>query len=547
MLYASRTSPLWLLLLATGLPALAQTPTRVFGSLSLFQTRAGNFNGTPRIAALKGGVPRKSVRRQVIPRPSVAPIPFGAAYTNTTGHRVYFHYQLAGHEYGTIPTGGYTSQAAYLQDVTEAASIGADGFSIDVQSLDQGNQDELTRFFAAANEYNAQHPAPAGSVTPTFTLFLTIDCATVSEAPAPLAALFLRFARDSAYTRVKDGKGNLRPRFSTYAGAGGGWAVVKNVWGQTLALIRAGGINPYFIPGFEETNPAGNGNPSSDAEWVRGLLVGLADGDWEFAGNYGPLGSPHYPSPLPGQQAKTASVQAAGLYREASVRNQAWATGSRPRFYNEYCGGEGLDAWWTSIITVQKPKSVQILTWNDYDEASWTTNANEGPGSPWPYLLHSPVPGFYPSRLGLQNLYRYYVQWYKTGQKPVITHDTLVAEYRPQTGAASAAPTTDPLGGIVYSQDDTGDGPGMSHAPDVVWLDCFLTQGAAVTLTQDDGHSVTRSAPRGHAHLRLPFVAGGVTLTVSRGGRTVLTLTGQRIAGTAAVADANYYSGTAHN
>ena len=480
---------------------------------------------------------------------------FGQPYVNTTGHQVYFHYQLAGHEYGTIPSGGYSSQAAYLQDITEAASLGADGFSIDVQSLDQGNQDELTRFYAAANQYNTLHPAPSGSdgagaVNPAFTLFITLDCSTPGiEAPTPLATVFLRFALDPAYTRVKDAAGNLRPRFSTYAGAGGtGWADCRKLWNITLADIRAGRINPFFVPGFEQDPQVPGGPAPTDAQWIQGLLVGLADGCWEFANNYPPLGIAPGPSPIPGEEAKSAAVQAAGLYREASIRNQAWASGSNtPRFYNEYCGGEGLDAWWTSVITVQNPRSVQILTWNDYDETSWTTNADEGPSGAWPYLYHSSVSGFYPSRLGLQADYKYYIQWYKTGQKPTIANDMLVAMYRVQTAAASTHPTADPLGGIVYSIDDTGGGPNMSHAPDVIWLDCFLTQSATIILTQDGGYAVQRNVPAGHSHLRLPFRAGSVTLSAVRDGQTALTLTGRTIAGSGALANANYYTGTAHN
>ncbi len=560
MLPVPRTLLFWLLLLMTWLPASTQA-----SGLSL-SPLYGQSLGRTQVAVLKTKTPshkaasHKATRHKATGNArrktaklsraaSAASVAFSAAYPNVTGHRVYFHYQAVGaHEYGTIPTGGYTSQAAYLQDITEAAALGADGFSLDLGALDPATLDEMSRFFAAANQFNAEHPVPADSVNPAFTLFITLDCSTPGiESSRPVAAAFLRFALDPAYTRVKDARGNLRPRFSTYAGGGGdGWAAVRAVWNQPLALIKAAGIRPFFIPGFEQ-NPQVPGGPApTDPQWVHGLLVGLADGDWEFASNYPPLGTTPGPSPIPGEEAKTAAVQAAGLYRESSIRNQAWATGSKPRFYNEYCGGEGLDAWWTSIITVQHPQSVQVLTWNDYDEASWTTNADEGPGSPWPYCKHSDVPGFYPSRLGLQKLYRYYIEWYKTGQKPRIAGDTLVAMYRTQTGAASAAPSADPLGGITYSADDTGGGPAMSHAPDVIYVDAFFVQKAMVTLTQGS-RTTQRSAPAGHSHLRLPFVAGLVTLTVQRNGQTVLTLPGHAIAGKAALANANYYTCTAHN
>ena len=472
---------------------------------------------------------------------------FGQPYVNTTGHQVYFHYQGSCHVSGTIPAGGYSSQAAYLADITEAASLGADGFSIDLGNLDTPTLDEMSRFFAAANQYDAAHPAPAGAVNPSFTLFITLDCSTPGIDQGAAAA-FLRYALDPAYTRVKDTTGNFRPRFSTYAGAGGSWADVKPRWERVLSSIKAGGVNSFFIPGFEQSPAVPGGQAPTDAQWIHGLLVGLADGCWEFANNYPPLGIAPWPSPIPGEEAKSAAVQTAGLYREASIRNQAWASGSNtPRFYNEYCGGEGLDAWWTSIITVQDPPSVQILTWNDYDETSWTSNMNAGPTGVWPYLQHSSAPGFYPSRLGLQEDYKYYIQWYKTGQKPTIANDMLVAMYRVQTAAASTHPTADPLGGIVYSIDDTGGGPNMSHAPDVIWLDCFLTQSATIILTQDGGYAVQRNVPAGHSHLRLPFRAGSVTLSAVRDGQTALTLTGRTIAGSGALANANYYTGTAHN
>ena len=457
----------------------------------------------------------------------------------TSGSKVFAHFQMSCYDYGTIPTGGIGSVSGYVEDITEAASLGIDGFSLDYGANVSPYPQSLANMFAAANRYNAQHPdAP-------FTLFLTFDCATFPENPSLIASIVDRYAHAPAYYHYLG-----RPFFSTYTGEGGGYAEVKRVFGQVLATLRARGVNPYFVPGFITTDASGryiSDTPANDAAWAGGLLSGFADGAWQYADGGAPIGPG---SGIPYNETKAAAVEAAGLTWMAPVMPQYWGAGHSAahdgvnRFYEEYYGGEALAAYWQSIITVQKPQWVQICTWNDLDEASNVTNADLGPTGPWPYLTHSSVPSFYKSKLGLQAALSYYIQWYKTGRQPTLANDTLVAYYRTQT--AALVPSADPLGPIVQTDTEFGQSRGTSAIPDDIFLDCFLAEPGEITLSVG-GTTVTRLVPAGASHLRLPFVAGTPQITLSRQGTPQLTLRGEPIAAEAEYVNANYYTCTAHD
>ncbi len=462
------------------------------------------------------------------------------SYANTTGSKVFAHFQMSCYDYGTIPAGGVGSVSGYVQDITEAASIGIDGFSLDYGANTPPYQESLANIFAAADQYNAQHPdAP-------FNLFLTFDCATFPETPSLIASVTAQYANDPAYYQYLN-----RPFLSTYAGEGGGFATVENVFGQALATLRTEGINPYFVPGFLTTDASGtyvSDTQANDAAWASSLLVGLADGAWQYADGATPLGPG---SGIPGDETKAAAVEAAGLTWMAPVMPQYWgaahsaATDGENRFYEEYYGGEALAAYWQSIINVQKPRWVEICTWNDLDEASNVTNANLGPTGPWPYLFHSSVPGYYKSKLGLQAALSYYIQWYKTGQQPLLTNDTLVAYYRTQP--AALVPGNDPLGPIVQADTASGESAGTSAIPDEIFVDCYLALPGTITLTVGGTTETQLLVPAGVSHLRLPFVPGTPQITLSRLGLTAVTLTGEPIVTASDYVDANYYTCTAHN
>ncbi len=463
------------------------------------------------------------------------------SYANTTGNKVFAHYQMTCPDYGVTETsiGSFGSVSGYVQDITEAASIGIDGFSLDYGGNNPQFQASLADMFAAADQYNAQHPnAP-------FTLFLTFDCATFPETPSLIASVTAQYANDPAYYHYLG-----RPFLSTYTGEGGGYATVKSVFGQVLSTLRAEGINPYFVPGFNTTDASGtyvSDTSANDSDWAGGLLVGFADGAWQYADGGTPLGPS---SGIPANENKAAAVEAAGLTWMAPVMPQYWGGGhpasqaGENRFYEEYYGGEALAAYWKSIITVQKPRWVQICTWNDLDEGSSITNANLGPTGPWPYLLHSSVPDFYKSKLGLQAALPYYIQWYKTGQPPLLTNDTLVAYYRTQP--AALVPGDDPLGPIVVADTASGYSTGTSAIPDDIFVDCFLALPGEVTLSVG-GATVTKLVPAGVTHLRLPFVPGTPKISLSRIGLPVMTMTGEPIVTAADYVDANYYTCAAND
>jgi len=103
--------------------------------------------------------------------------------------------------------------------------------------------------------------------------------------------------------------------------------------------------------------------------------------------------------------------------------------------------------------------------------------------SVWVGYPHFDIPGFYPSKLGLQADMLYGLQRMATGAYPSITTDTLCAYYSRQTGAALASPTADPRGGIsAEDSDQTQTGANPASLVDYVYVTCYLAQSGFIRL-----------------------------------------------------------------
>ena len=232
----------------------------------------------------------------------------------------------------------------------------------------------------------------------------------------------------------------------------------------------------------------------------------------------------------------------AGLAWMGTVTPQylGFAHNAPGRFYCEAYGGETLAYQWRSIIGSQGAAWVQLVTWNDEDEGSNFTNADFGPGSPWPYLAHSSVPGYYKSKLGLQALNLYYIQWYKTGVRPAIVKDAVFAFYRTQPAGIKAA--NDPRGAIgpFYT------GSATNTVPDTFFIATMAAAKSTLAVISD-GKTTTRPVPPGLSFLRVPFAPGLTAFRLSRLGKAKVTLTGEPIQSQFQVYDWNYYTAWAHD
>lgn len=524
----------FLALEAPAAPKAAKTPSST-------QTAALNAQ----IARLHAPVATPNGQAKALPT-SVYGHPFVNAFDdNSPGgpHLIFAHMQMSAGDYGKHYYGTAPSVADYTKDILEAKAAGIDGFACNIGGADASYQDARNNLGRAIDEVNASNAGKSNSVgVSNFYFFDQLDFATYPQDTSKILAEINAAISHPSYYRYKG-----RPWFGTYAGEGGTYAQVTARFRSVIASLRAQkpSVNPYFCPFFNIRDPDGTGpresQPVSDKQEITGLLKGLADATWLYGTGAGP--------PLGIDSALYQAEMYSGMLRDAGI---AWMGTVTPqyigfghhapgRFYCEAYGGETLDHQWNSIILAQNAHWVQLVTWNDDDEGSNFSNANFGPGSPWPYLTHSSVPGYYKSKLGLQALNLYYEQWYKTGVRPIIANDNLFVFYRVQPAAAIA--TADSLGAIgpFYTEDGSG------VVPDAFFIATAVKATTLLTVV-NGGITTKKTVPVGLFFTRVgPFIPGSVSMTLSRHGTTLASITGDPIESVFTNYDYNYTTFWGHN
>jgi glucan endo-1,3-alpha-glucosidase len=211
--------------------------------------------------------------------------------------------------------------------------------------------------------------------------------------------------------------------------------------------------------------------------------------------------------------AYTKTVQASGRIFMVGFTPHYWgcAQPSIGRRYFESDGGEGTILQWNSII-VNQPDWVEIVTWNDFNESSYSSPV----GSPNQYESQLAIPYRY-CHAGYLELSKHYIAWYKSGQEPPINQDGLFFFYRthPQNAVASATndvPVTWFIGDIQ----------------DVIYNTVFLTAPAQMVVSSG-GNLSTNTLAAGIQSVRTPFVPGPQSFALLRNGTNVLSVQGPLI------------------
>ncbi len=183
--------------------------------------------------------------------------------------------------------------------------------------------------------------------------------------------------------------------------------------------------------------------------------------------------------------------------------------------YYEHGGGKGLELQWQSIMEVQKPEWVMILTWNDCNESyiepvdDYRNYTNGTPkGAPF---------GWYKSMAGLDELNRYYIQWYKTGVKPEITNDSLFYCYR--TSSRHLKPEIDPRPPVRIGNEPVGDD---------IYLTTALTAPAKLQVVSGD-KTTEYDVPAGIAQTVVPFQVGKQIFSLHRNGKQLAATEGEPV------------------
>ncbi len=477
--------------------------------------------------------------------PTVYGKPFTNRYLDTSSsgpHLVFAHLQMSAGDYGKHFYGQAPSVADYVKDIQEAKACGVDGFAANIDGWSVPYQEAWGNLLQAADQVNAENGGASNSEgVRDFYIFAQPDFSTFPQNTATIVALVNAGVTHACYYKHAG-----RPWLGTYAGEGGTYAQVKDRFSAVKAALLAQSppVRIYFCPFFNIRDPDGTGPKeephTANAQEVDGLLTGLANAAWLYGTGTGPpVGTD---TGVMQAERYSHRLHKAGLAWMGTVTPQyiGFAHRAPGRFYCEAYGGETLAYQWRSIIGSQGAAWVQLVTWNDDDEGSNFTNADFGPGSPWPYLAHSSVPGYYKSKLGLQALNLYYIQWYKTGVPPKIAKDAVFAFYRTQPAEAKAA--NDPRGAIgpFYT------GTSANTVPDTFFLATMARAKSTLTVV-NGGQTTTRLVPPGLSFSRVPFVPGPASFRLSRSGREWVALTGEPVESRFDVYDWNYYTAWAHD
>lgn len=156
---------------------------------------------------------------------------------------------------------------------------------------------------------------------------------------------------------------------------------------------------------------------------------------------------------------------------------------------------------------------VQLVTWNDYSEHSGITPSTAG--------------------YGYYDLTAYYVQWYKTGQRPRITHDAIYGFNRSHTLGARPNPLYQTISMIPAA--------GSVAPENQVEMLAFLTEPATLEI-ELAGKVHRRDFGRGIYSFTIPAEPGTPTFRIKRNGVVVESVKGKPIQKYIKVQDMQYHS-----
>jgi glucan endo-1,3-alpha-glucosidase len=404
--------------------------------------------------------------------------------------------------------------AAYEREILQARALGIDGFV-----LNAGGWLKEPYYV----RYAAQMFEAAARLDNGFKLMFSADfCCGNTLADAE--DMMRRFANNPRYARVYF-KHQDKFVLSTFVGDKFGpspWAQAKQdlltgahpstaSFANALANVSGPPSNaplpvflvPAFFWGGELPNRSAIQHGMDD--W-RSVIDGSFY--WGIAGVPGSGGSLDQ---LASSEAYASVAHAAGKLYMAPVALQFW--GANANRYYEYSGGAGMRAMWMDAIRVSHPDWVEIITWNDFIEATYISPIDDPNRYPQAnYLTSSGLPlgleGYFHSHAAAGDLMGYFIQWYKTGKQPAITQDTLFWFYRTQSLNTDAAipPVAHKYGPVA----------------DVIYLTANLTAPATLRV-HSGGRISTIQLTAGSHDVTAPFESGSTpTFELLRGQRTIL-------------------------
>lgn len=399
--------------------------------------------------------------------------PQASASQTNSAHRVFAHYMVCFCAYGETLEG-------YKREIQEAQSAGIDGFALNVGAW-SGPETYYKKRVQLL--YDAAESLGTG-----FKLFFSVEITNTAD----IVDMVQTYASQTNTLRH-------------------GGKVVLSTFGQNqldwsnsvFAPLATNGIPIFFVPHFWPS-PVQELPGYSDAVNILHKYGGLLDGLFLF----GAAG-------LPAQLAQcnsnyTRAVHDAGKLFMASVTPHYWgcAQYNIGRRYFEFNGGEGIALQWQAILQNQ-PDWVEITTWNDFNESTYIAPI-ENPGAYEPQL-QSPVRY---SHTGCFEMFRHYIEWFKTGKEPLSNHAALFFSYRTHSRTAVASDKSDPP--TTWFIGDT---------QDTIYTTVFLPASAQLEISSG-GVKTTNTLNAGVRHVRTPFFPGAQKFSLKRNGAELLSVEG---------------------
>ncbi len=411
------------------------------------------------------------------------------------------------------PTYG-TSAADYRREISEAQSIGIDGFAVSVTEWSSATEEYRQR---VRTLFQASDDLGSG-----FVLFLSADmCCGLSA--RDIVDMAGELTRRRCYLKMQG-----RPVLTTFIGQDLG----MTFWSDgVLKPLRAAGVAVLFVPHFfverrcrfADTACSDFNTPSqSEIESSLGKWSNVVDGL-----RYSAVAASETDLAASGEAYASVLARHAKVYF-ASVSPSFWigrTVPDLPRRYYETHGGEGVATQWISLIDRQRPSAVIIETWNDYTESYLSpADPSQMPlkGSFWN------VGRLIKPHVGYARLFKYFIGWYKNGKPPSAEDDELFVFYRTHAKDAVATQDQNP----VYQ---------YGSVLDDVYVTSILVH-PAILVVHSGAQTTSRDLPAGMAHNRIPFFPGEQRFELRRKGSSILAINGEPVR--SRIAQYNFFSTT---
>ena len=394
----------------------------------------------------------------------------------------------------------YSNSVADLKkEMVEAHNLGVDAFQLNMNSWNYVDY-KLT----VANMYQA-----ASECAFPFYLFPSAGFGISSNAAIlPWSYNDIKDYLQLYANHPNQLKVNGCPLFTSWLGENMG----VEFWKSTKkSLLDSCGINMFYVPWHAAFLAYGSTTPLTAAIIDKYLLDwnGVIDGFFWWGASRSPFSVGSSPEITAAKSIPTAAeylsdaLKAKSMLFMTPVVPSFWATCKDPCKYTEHFGAKSLESQWMSIVNKQTARWVNMVTWNDKGEDThWS-----------PILIPSTTPkvAVY-SHAGYGELNKYYMQWWKTGQKPFIEKDKIFYFYKNQF--QNAVPFTETC---TFNCNDT--------LPDKIYVTTML--GTPGQLTINSGDKTTYyDAPAGVLYWEADMGEGMQRFKLTRNGKVLIDATG---------------------